>query len=98
MLQQHPDALAQALREVPRSRPFESLEELGALEVPALVVASNDDADPGHPYESAAAYAEALPAAQLRQRGRGGVAARLAGRQALADPGGVLRKSFIFKR
>jgi len=58
-------ALVEALREVPRSRPFDSLEELGALEVPALVVASNDDADPGHPYAAAAAYAEALPAAKL---------------------------------
>lgn len=64
-LQRHPEALAQALREVPRSRPFGSLGELGALEVPALVVASNDDADPGHPFEAAAAYAEALPHGQL---------------------------------
>lgn len=58
-------ALAEALRQVPRSRPFDSLEELGDLEVPALVVASNDDADPGHPYAAAAAYAAALPRAQL---------------------------------
>ncbi|HVD39176.1 MAG TPA: alpha/beta hydrolase [Solirubrobacterales bacterium] len=63
--QRHPEALAEALREVPRSRPFDSMEELRALEVPALVVASNDDADPGHPYEAAAAYAEALPDARL---------------------------------
>jgi len=65
LLQEHPDALAEALREVTRSRPFGSMAELEALEVPALVVASNDDADPGHPYESAVAYAEALPAARL---------------------------------
>jgi pimeloyl-ACP methyl ester carboxylesterase len=65
LAQEHPEALAQALREVPRSRPFGSLEELRALEVPTLVVASNDDADPGHPYAAAAAYAEALPSAQL---------------------------------
>jgi pimeloyl-ACP methyl ester carboxylesterase len=58
-------ALAEALREVPRSRPFDSLEELGDLDVPALVVASNDEADPGHPYAIAAAYAEALPRAEL---------------------------------
>jgi pimeloyl-ACP methyl ester carboxylesterase len=63
--QQHPEALVQALREVPRSRPFESFEQLTAIEAPALVVASNDDADPGHPYEAAATYAEALPAARL---------------------------------
>ena len=63
--QEHPEALAQALREVPRSRPFDSLGELRSLDVPALVVASNDDADPGHPYAAAAAYAEALPRAEL---------------------------------
>jgi pimeloyl-ACP methyl ester carboxylesterase len=65
LLQRHPEALAEALREVPRSRPFESMDELRALEVPTLIVASNDDADPGHPYEAAAAYAEALPVARL---------------------------------
>jgi pimeloyl-ACP methyl ester carboxylesterase len=63
--QRHPQALVEALREVPRSRPFESLEELAGLDVPVLVVASNDEADPGHPYAAAAAYAEALPAARL---------------------------------
>jgi pimeloyl-ACP methyl ester carboxylesterase len=69
--QEHLEALVQALREVPRSRPFESLDELGAVEVPALVVASNDDADPGHLYETAAAYAEALPRAELISEGPG---------------------------
>jgi pimeloyl-ACP methyl ester carboxylesterase len=71
LLQRHPEALAQALREVPRSRPFGSLEELAGLEVPTLVVASNDDADPGHPYAAAAAYAQALPNAQLLSEGEG---------------------------
>lgn len=61
----HLDALVEALREVPRSRPFASMEELEALEVPALVVASHDDADPGHPYEVALAYAERLPRARM---------------------------------
>lgn len=69
--QQHPEALAAALRQVPRSRPFGSLQELASLEVPALVVASNDDADPGHPYEAAAAYAEALQQVQLISEGVG---------------------------
>jgi pimeloyl-ACP methyl ester carboxylesterase len=64
-LHRHPEAIVQALREVPRSRPFGSLEELGGLEVPTLVVASHDDADPGHPYDAAVAYAEALPQARL---------------------------------
>lgn len=70
-LQRHPEALAEALRQVPRSRPFGSLEDLASLELPALVVASNDDADPGHPYEAAAAHAEALPQAQLLSEGEG---------------------------
>ena len=45
----HPDAVARALREVPRSAPFETLSELEFCEVPALVVASRDDGRPGHP-------------------------------------------------
>jgi 3-oxoadipate enol-lactonase len=61
----HPDAVARALREVPRSVPFESLSELEFLDLPALVVASHDVADPGHPYAVAAAYAERLPDARL---------------------------------
>jgi pimeloyl-ACP methyl ester carboxylesterase len=64
-------ALAEALRAVPRSRPFDSLAELEEIDVPALVVASNDEADPGHPYASAAAYAEALPRAELVSEGEG---------------------------
>jgi pimeloyl-ACP methyl ester carboxylesterase len=71
LLHRHPQALAEALRSMPRSRPFESLEELRGLEIPALVVASNDDADPGHPYAVAAAYAEALPQARLISEGEG---------------------------
>jgi pimeloyl-ACP methyl ester carboxylesterase len=65
LLQRHPQALVEALREVPRSRPFESMEELEGLDIPALVVASHDAADPGHPYEVAVAYAERMPRARL---------------------------------
>jgi pimeloyl-ACP methyl ester carboxylesterase len=64
-------ALAEALRQVPRSRPFESIEALARIDVPALVVASNDDADPGHPYAAASAYAEALPRAELVSEAEG---------------------------
>jgi pimeloyl-ACP methyl ester carboxylesterase len=71
LAQEHPEALVEALREVPRSRPFESLEELRSLDLPALVVAGNDDADPGHPYETAATYAEALPQGRLLSEGPG---------------------------
>lgn len=58
-------ALARALREVPRSLPFDGLAELEGLGVPALVVASHDVADPGHPYALAEAYAESLPRSRL---------------------------------
>jgi pimeloyl-ACP methyl ester carboxylesterase len=58
-------AIVSALREVPRSRPFDGLAALEALEVPALVVASRDEADPGHPYAIARSYAERLPSAQV---------------------------------
>ncbi len=61
----HLDAIVKALREVPRSRPFGAMAELAQLELPALVVASRDTADPGHPYETALAYAERLPRATL---------------------------------
>jgi pimeloyl-ACP methyl ester carboxylesterase len=61
----HPEAVAEALREVPRSVPFEGLGALAALELPVLVVASHDEADPGHPYETAEHLAEALPQARL---------------------------------
>jgi len=67
----HPDALVTALREVPRSRPFETLQELEGLDLPTLVVASHDDADPGHPYAVASAYAERLPQAQLVSEAKG---------------------------
>jgi pimeloyl-ACP methyl ester carboxylesterase len=61
----HPAAVAQALREVPRSAPFDAMSDLELLDVPALVVASHDLADPGHPYAVAAAYAEAMPDARF---------------------------------
>lgn len=59
------DAVADALQSVPRSRPFESLDELAAITVPAVVVASRDDADPGHPLSVGEAYAAAIPGARL---------------------------------
>lgn len=67
----HLDAVVTALREVPRSRPFETLAGLESIEIPALVVASYDDADPGHPYAVAAAYAEHLQDARLISEGEG---------------------------
>jgi pimeloyl-ACP methyl ester carboxylesterase len=71
LLHRHPDALAEALRQVPRSRPFGAIEELASLDVPALVVASHDAADPGHPRKVAERYAEALSQARLIGEGEG---------------------------
>jgi hypothetical protein len=62
---QHPQAVADALRAVPRSRPFGALDELGAISVPVVVVASADQPDPGHPQAVGEAYAEAIPGARL---------------------------------
>ena len=61
----HPDAVADALRAVPRSRAFESWDELAELALPCVVVASRDEADPGHPFAIGERYAEAIPGAEL---------------------------------
>jgi pimeloyl-ACP methyl ester carboxylesterase len=67
----YPDAVAQAMREVPRSTPFESMDELELLDLPALVVASHDIADPGHPYAMAEDYAARLPRARMISEAEG---------------------------
>lgn len=59
------DAVADALRRVPRSAPFADLHALERIECPALVIGSRDDADPGHPLEIASLYAELLPGGRL---------------------------------
>lgn len=64
-LHDHPGALADAIRALPRSQPFASIDDLGRIAVPAVVVASNDDYDPEHPEDLARAYAEAIPGARL---------------------------------
>jgi thioredoxin len=63
---EHPDAVADALAQVPRSRPFERWDELGAIDVPVTVVASRDEADPEHPYATGVGWARAIPDAELR--------------------------------
>lgn len=62
---EHLDAVADALRAVPRSRPFDTVDELSAISVPVIVVASSDEPDPGHPQAVGEAYAEAIPGARL---------------------------------
>jgi 3-oxoadipate enol-lactonase len=62
---EHPEAVADALQAVPRSRPFESPAELATIALPTLVVASRDEADPGHPLAVGELYARAIPGARL---------------------------------
>ena len=68
---EHPDAVADALRAVPRSRPFESLDDLSAVDAPTVVVADRDEADPEHPLAVGEAYAQAIPDARLLVEGPG---------------------------
>jgi pimeloyl-ACP methyl ester carboxylesterase len=58
-------AVADALRVVPRSYPWQSMDDLERVEAPALVVGSRDEADPGHPLAVAEEYARRLPRARL---------------------------------
>lgn len=62
---EHPEAVADALRAVPRSRPFEEIAELGAIAAPTVVVADRDEPDPGHPLAVGEAYAATIPGARL---------------------------------
>jgi len=61
----HPQAVADALEAVPRSAPFNEWAELERLEMPAIVVASRDEADPEHPLAVGERYAELMPRARL---------------------------------
>lgn len=66
-IERHRDlgAVARALRVVPRSKAFASLDELERLEMPVLVAATRDEADPGHPLATAEEYARRLPRGEL---------------------------------
>jgi 3-oxoadipate enol-lactonase len=62
---EHPEAVADALRVVPRSPAFGSWEDLARIDAPTVVVASRDESDPEHPYAVGERYAEAIPGARL---------------------------------
>jgi pimeloyl-ACP methyl ester carboxylesterase len=62
---EHPRAVADALEAVPRSRPFRDVGELAAIEAPTVVVASRDEADPGHPLAVGERWARTIPGARL---------------------------------
>jgi len=59
------DAVVAALRVVPASVAFDGLDALEAIEAPALVVGSRDEADPVHRLGVAERYVERLPNAEL---------------------------------
>jgi len=73
---EHPQAVADALEAVPRSRPFERWSELRRVELETVVVASRDDADPSHPLALARRYAAEIPGARLvvEEQGRSPIA------------------------
>jgi pimeloyl-ACP methyl ester carboxylesterase len=63
---EHPEAVADALEQVPRSAPFDTVADLAQLpDVPTLIVADRDEADPGHPLWVGEAYAAVIPGARL---------------------------------
>jgi hypothetical protein len=45
------------------------MEELAAIEAPAAIIGSRDEADPEHPLAVAQAYAATMPAAELLVEG-----------------------------
>ncbi len=68
----HPQAVADALAAVPRSRPFDDWSALSAIAAPTLVVGSRDEADPTHPLATAERYAREIPGARLVVEDEGG--------------------------
>lgn len=61
----HPEAVADALEQIPRSAPFGGEKDLRSIRAPTLIVASRDEADPGHPQHVGEAYRRAIPGAEL---------------------------------
>jgi pimeloyl-ACP methyl ester carboxylesterase len=88
---EHPEAVADALEIVSRSRPFEDFAELGAIAAPTVVIGSRDEVDPGHPLALAEHYVQAIPSATVtvEEGGMGGP------RSPIAWQGGQLSKVLL---
>jgi pimeloyl-ACP methyl ester carboxylesterase len=84
---EHPEAVADALEVVPRSRAFEDMQELAEIETPTLVLASRDEPDPGHPLAVGEQYAQTIPHAHLIVEDPG--------RSPIAWQGGQLSKALL---
>ena len=61
----HPEAVAEALRQVPRSIAWKGLDRLCELDIPVLIVGSRDEADSLHPLGVAQEYERKLPRGEL---------------------------------
>ena len=59
---EHPEAVADALEQTPRSQPFSADDELASISAPTLVVADRDEIDPGHPLAVGERWAQLLGA------------------------------------
>lgn len=62
---EHPGAVADALQQVPRSKPFDTLHDLAGIEAPTTIVADRDEIDPGHPLAVGEDYSRVIPGAEL---------------------------------
>ena len=71
LLHRHPEALVEALREVPRSRPFESMAELERLDDPGAGRRQPRRRRPGPSLRGAGGLRGALPRARLVSEGEG---------------------------
>ena len=99
-MERHGDlaAVAQALREVPSSIAWKGLETLSELEVPVLVVGSQDDSDWLHPLGVAEEYCRKLPNCELRGGGQGRLAAGVAGSAPVERDRRLLRARRLHRR
>ena len=84
---EHPEAVADALRGIPRSAAFDGLEALERISVPTIVVGSRDDVDPDHPLAVAEEYVRRIPGARL--------VVEEPGESPLAWRGGALSKEIL---
>lgn len=84
---EHPEAIVDCLRALPRTAAFDGLGALEAIRVPTLIVGSRDSSDPDHPLEVAQEYARRIPGARLVVEDEG--------ESPLAWRGGTLSKEIL---
>ena len=95
VLHRHPEALGRGAARGAALAALRVARRARAARVPALVVASHDDADPGHPYAAAAAYAERLPRARLISEEEGQSPLAWQGGRLSREISCLLRRGFI---